>query len=296
MLTGLFNLNKPVGPTSFQMIHRLRRLTGVRKIGHAGTLDPLAGGVLPICIGRAVRLSEYLMGDVKVYRAEITFGIRTTTDDREGEVIARQAVALDRAELEAMLPPFTGDIEQVPPQYAAIKVDGRPMYELARRGQTVDAAARAVHVERLTLLDWQSPVAEIEIECGKGTYVRALARDLGELAGCGAYLTGLTRTRCGAFDIAEAVSLDVLEQSPDWRAHLLPMEFGLRGWTRVDVDDAQAARVLNGMTVPWPLPEAGPALVRAHGPDGNFFAIMRADSAHACLRPEKVFKDTDADE
>jgi len=296
MLTGLINLNKPVGPTSFQMINRLRRITGVRKIGHAGTLDPLAGGVLPICVGRAVRLSEYLMGDVKIYRAEITFGIRTATDDREGEIVSRQAVALDRAQVEAMLPQFTGDIEQVPPQYAAIKVDGRPMYELARRGHTIDAAARAVHIERLTLLEWQSPVAVIEIECGKGTYVRALARDLGDAAGCGAYLTALTRTRCGAFNIGDGVTLDALERTPDWRAHLLPMDYGLRDWARVDFDAEQYARVNNGLIVPWSVPAAGPALVRAHAPDGAFFAIMRADAASNCLRPEKVFKETDADD
>lgn len=296
MLSGLLNLDKPVGPTSFDIVHRLRRLTGVRKIGHAGTLDPLASGVLPICIGRAVRLSEYLMGETKVYRAEITFGIRTATDDGEGEVVSRQDVALDRPGLEVLLPEFAGDISQVPPQYAAIKVAGKPMYELARRGQAVDAAPRAVHIERLTLLDWQMPRAVLEVECGKGTYIRALARDLGERAGCGAFLSGLIRTRCGVFEIGHAVALDTLERTADWRTHLLPMEFGLSAWPRVDLDGDQSARILNGLTIDAGSPTPDSALVRAHAPDGAFLAILRVDSASGILRPEKVFKDASADD
>lgn len=296
MLSGLLNLNKPIGPTSFQVIHRLRRLTGIRKIGHAGTLDPLADGVLPICIGRAVRLSEYLMGEAKVYRAEITFGVRTATDDGEGEVVARQDVALDRPGLEALLPDFAGDIAQVPPQYAAIKVAGRPMYEMARRGQTVDAPPRAVHIERLTLLDWQMPRAILEIECGKGTYIRALARDLGDRAGCGAYLSALTRTRCGVFALGQAVSLDALENAADWRMHLLPMDYGLSMWPRVDLDSGRVARILNGLTIDLSGPDGDAALVRAHGPDGALLAILRVDAAHGVLRPEKVFKDAAADD
>src|SRR5712692_7966615 len=194
-MNGLLNLNKPIGPTSFQMIGRLRRLSGERKIGHAGTLDPLACGVLPICIGKAVRLSEYLMSGDKVYRAEITFGVRTRTDDGEGAIISRQSVELSRAQIEPVLPEFVGAHAQVPPQFAAIKIAGKPMYERARKGQVIEAAPRLITIKRLALLDWQTPHAQLEIECGKGTYIRALARDLGERLGCGAYLSALTRTQ-----------------------------------------------------------------------------------------------------
>ena len=286
-MNGLINLNKPVGPSSFQMIAQLRRLTGERKLGHAGTLDPLASGVLPICVGKAVRLSEYLQTDHKVYEAEVTFGVRTTTDDAEGQVIARQPVTLTREEVESVLREFVGEQEQVPPQFAAIKIGGRPLYKSARRGQTIDVPPRHINIERLTLLGWDSPRAQVEVACTKGTYIRALARDIGERTGCGAYLTALTRTQCGAFGLRDAVSIEAL--AGDWRAHLLPMDFGLQHWDAVRLDAAQTRRILSGLSVEYDQPFK--TLVRAYDNSGHFFAVLKLDAASGSLRPEKVFQD-----
>jgi tRNA pseudouridine55 synthase len=286
---GLLNINKPVGPTSFQIIERLRRLTGIRKIGHTGTLDPLAAGVLPVCVGHAVRLSEYLTSDDKVYRAEITFGVRTTTDDAEGEIVSRQDVELKREEIEAVLPEFTGDVDQVPPHYAAIKIEGKHMYDLARRGTPFEAAPRHIRIERLTLLDWSSPRALIEVACGKGTYIRALARDLGERLGCGAFLTALTRTRCGAFSIENSVAFDQLNAAPDWRTFLLPPDAALQSWPAVQLDAHSTQRLAHGHAVHAPVSAATGTLVRAYASDGQFCAVLRVTGDNDELRPEKVF-------
>ena len=298
-VTGLLNINKPVGPTSFQIIERLRRLTGIRKIGHTGTLDPLASGVLPICLGQAVRLSEYLSNEDKIYQAEITFGVRTTTDDAEGAIISRQDVTLGREAIEALLPEFSGDSAQVPPQYAAIKVRGKHMYDLARQGTPVEAAARAIHIERLTLLDWTAPRALVEVVCGKGTYIRALARDLGERLGCGAYLTALSRTRCGVFEIETAVAFDSLNAAPDWRAFLLPPDTGLQNWPAVHLDAAQTERLAHGHAVHVRGGGAIGTLARGYAANGQFCAVLRVAAENRELRPEKVFlsaMDGDANE
>ncbi|MBI1802573.1 MAG: tRNA pseudouridine(55) synthase TruB [Chloroflexi bacterium] len=289
--SGILNLNKPVGPTSAQMVTALRRLTGIDQIGHTGTLDPLAAGVLPLCVGRAVRLSEYLLHDDKVYQAEITLGVTTATDDGEGEIIAQQPVALTQEQIESALATFTGAQEQVPPQYSAIKVAGRPMYESARRGQVIEARPRRIVIHQIRLLDWQSPRIRLEIHCGKGTYIRALARDIGALLGCGAYLSALTRIGCGPLTIESSVSLEMLERSADWRDHLLPMDFGLTRWPVVQLSLADTQRILNGMSVHddgAPQALAAPHL-RAYTPAGQFVAVVKHDPTHHLLRPEKVF-------
>jgi tRNA pseudouridine55 synthase len=288
-VSGLMNINKPVGPTSFQIIERLRRLTGIRKIGHTGTLDPLASGVLPICLGRAVRLSEYLTSENKVYRAEITFGVRTTTDDAEGEVVSRQEVTLQREEIEDVLPEFTGDVDQVPPQYAAIKIAGKHMYDLARHGTPVEAAPRQIRIEQLALLDWSSPRALVEIACSKGTYIRALARDLGERLGCGAYLTALRRTRCGTFNIEDAVGFDELNATPDWRIFLLPLDVALQDWPALYLDADGTQRIAHGHAVHALAFGKTGTLVRGYAVDGRFCAVLRVTDANGELRPEKVF-------
>ena len=284
-MNGIFNVDKPIGPSSFQVIARLRRITGEQKMGHVGTLDPLASGVLPICVGKAVRLSEYLQTDHKVYEAEITLGIRTNTDDGEGEIISQREVALSRDEVAQALAGFVGEQEQVPPQFAAIKIEGRPMYKLARRGQAVVVAPRRITIERLDLLDWQPPRVRVLVACSKGTYIRALARDVGERLGCGAFLSALRRTQCGAFSVSDAVALDRLET--DWRSHLLPMDFGLRHWDAVYLDEGAARRILNGLSIAADGPHT--PLVRAYDGHSSFIAILSFDAVQHVLKPDKVF-------
>src|SRR3954471_20634277 len=205
-LDGVLVVAKEPGPTSHDIVALVRRLTGVKRVGHGGTLDPFAAGVLPVFVGHATRLVEYHMTDGKEYRAVVCFGARSTTDDLEGELTPVDDAAPARDDAESALASFTGEIEQVPPDYSAVRVAGRKAYELARHGEKPELRARRVTVSRLDMTSWDEsdptrPIATIEIECAAGTYVRALARDLGEVLGCGAYLGALTRTASGPFKL-----------------------------------------------------------------------------------------------
>jgi tRNA pseudouridine55 synthase len=214
-IDGILVIDKPAGPTSHDIVGLVRRLSGVKRVGHGGTLDPFARGVLPIFVGRATRVVEYHLGDRKQYRATICFGASSTTDDLDGELSPIAGPALDRSALEAALPAFRGPIVQVPPDYSAIKVAGRRAYALARAGARPELTARSVTIDRLELLDWDAseparPLAVVEVDCSAGTYIRALARDLGLALGSGAYLGALTRTASGPFRLADAISLDAV--------------------------------------------------------------------------------------
>ncbi len=204
-MSGFIIVNKPTGATSFSMVSLVRRLTGVRRVGHAGTLDPLASGVLPVAVGHATRFIEYLDDELKTYRARVRFGIETDTYDAEGEVTAESDPSGVTAErIVAALVAFTGDIEQTPPRYSALKVAGKPLYRYAREGADVVVASRVVHVHAVVLESYADGVARIEVRCGKGTYIRSIAHDLGRALGCGAHLAALERTSTGGFDIGDA--------------------------------------------------------------------------------------------
>ncbi len=214
--SGFINLNKPIDWTSHDCVARVRRLLNSKKVGHGGTLDPLASGVLPIAVGRATRLLQYLPAR-KAYRARIRFGVTTTTDDLEGETLTqRGAQQLQRSEVEAILPQFIGTLNQTPPLYSAIQVQGKRLYDLARQGKTVEVPSRQVIVRELTPLEWYAgPLPEllIDIDCGPGTYIRSLARDIGEVVGTGATLAQLVRTHSNGFDLADSMTLEALEQA-----------------------------------------------------------------------------------
>ncbi|MGB3494445.1 MAG: tRNA pseudouridine(55) synthase TruB [Elainellaceae cyanobacterium] len=224
-MDGFLNFNKPYGWTSHDCVAFVRRQARLKRVGHAGTLDPAATGVLPMALGRATRLLQYLQSD-KTYRATIRFGVRTATDDLDGEVIeSHDASGLDFETVQSLLPKFKGTIQQVPPQYSAIQVGGKRLYDLARSGIEVDVPVRTVEVYRLEVLDWrsppktssgspsESPELEIAIACSSGTYIRAIARDLGELAGVGATLSGLCRTESSGFALAESLTAEQVEQA-----------------------------------------------------------------------------------
>jgi tRNA pseudouridine55 synthase len=232
---GILNVDKPLGMTSHDVVAAIRKMarpggvsfsgsarrrpdtSGDRplKVGHAGTLDPLATGVLLVCLGRATRVSEYLMRSPKTYRATLELGVTTTTHDAEGEITSRSPVGMTLEDVAAALPAFVGSIQQVPPRYSAIKRGGRPLYELARQGIEVEVPAREVEVYALDLVTWEPPHLVLDVRCGPGTYVRALARDIGQALGCGAYLSALRRTSSGTFHVSEAVELEILRAAFD---------------------------------------------------------------------------------
>lgn len=284
---GLLNLYKPSGPTSHDIVARVRRGTRVKQIGHAGTLDPLATGVLVLCVGAATRLSEYVMGSPKTYRATIHFGVQTETYDAEGAVIARDPRPIHESAIRAALPAFTGPIEQLPPLYSAIKQGGRRLYDLARSGISVERKPRPVTIYALELLSWDPPLATLEVVCSPGTYIRSLAHDLGCAVGVGAHLAALERTASGHFTAAEAVHwadfADALA-AETWRHYLLPADSALPDAAAVHLSSEQTLRVLHGNTIPAAAPGA---LARAYDPQGRFFAVLirRGD----LWQPAKVF-------
>jgi tRNA pseudouridine55 synthase len=289
--TGVLNVDKAAGETSFAVVSRLRRLTGAHRVGHAGTLDPLATGVLPILFESATRLAEFALRLSKTYVAEIHLGFVTATDDAEAE---RQAVAdpgaLTREHLEAGLTAFTGRILQEPPAFSAVKVDGRRAYKLARSGEATRPVAREVVVYEATLLDFQpgpAAVARVEIRCGSGTYLRSIARDLGARLGVGGYLGRLVRTAYGPLTIESAVRSDEITSAEIVRDRLLPAEVILPDMEQVTLTVDQTGMVRQGRAVRV-LPEPGPGPVRAHDAGGRLIALGHTDPLRRTFVPEKV--------
>src|SRR5499427_1360347 len=213
-IDGVLLLDKPSGPSSNAVLQRAKRLLGAARAGHTGTLDPLASGLLVIAFGEATKFSGGLLEADKAYRAALSFGARTSTGDAEGEVLARSEVAVTEEGLRAALERFRGEIAQVPPMHAAIKHEGRPLYDYARRGESVERAPRRVTIRRLEVERFEHGSATLVVECSKGTYVRTLAEDIGEVLGCGAHLAALARVAVGPFTLAEAIRLEELEAHP----------------------------------------------------------------------------------
>lgn len=285
-LSGFLNIDKPLALTSHDVVARLRRGLRLAKVGHAGTLDPLATGVLVLCLGSAARLSEYVMDTTKGYRARIHFGVSTTTYDAEGQITAQHdASHLTRQHIENALPAFLGDQQQIPPMYSAIKQGGRKLYDLARRGQTVERPPRPVHIAALTIVDWSPPALTLDVTCSAGTYIRSLAFDLGAALGVGAHLAGLVRTASGSFTLANAVALDALLISDNWPQFLLPADAPLAHWPAVHLDESEYACILHGRAIP--ASAAPDTLARAYAPDGRFVAVLLAGAG--VWQPHKVF-------
>lgn len=290
MLThGFLNIDKPAGMTSHDVVARLRRLVQQKRVGHGGTLDPAATGVLPVALGEATRLVSYLVDGRKGYRATVELGRSTTTDDAEGATVEERPVpAISQADLEQALLPFVGTILQVPPMYSAIQVAGQRMYDLARQGQTVELAPREVEIDRIEVLAWQPPLLTLDIRCGKGTYIRAIARDLGAALGCGAHLAALRRTQVGPLMLATAVPLAVLlEDRTRLAEHLLPPEMAIAEWPRADLDEAHTRRIRNGLPILLNASLAHAECVRAHGPDGKLLALLQHEVG--LWKPFRVF-------
>lgn len=300
MLSGILVVAKPVGPTSHDVVALIRRLSGTRRIGHGGTLDPFASGVLPLFLGSATRLVEYHMADRKTYRATICFGASSSTDDLEGELDPADGPPLDRARVEGALQRFRGKVVQRPPAYSAVKVAGRRAYAIARSGEEPEVPLREVTIHRLELERWDDtdparPVAVVEVECSAGTYVRALARDLGTALGSAAYLGALTRLGSGSFTLDEAYGLDAVREAaaagPAGLAGLLlAPDAGLDHLVVATLDDVEVAAIVLGQFVrPRTRVDATVgSIVRVRAADGSLVAI--AEWQHDRLAPTKVLR------
>lgn len=248
---GFLNINKPLQLTSHDVVAAVRRRyraqTGEKKVGHAGTLDPLADGVLVVCLGTATRLSEYMMQSRKVYRAKITFGATTSTYDAAGEVLSEgDASHIAAPDVKRVLPRFIGEIHQIPPMYSAVKVKGKKLYELAREGKSIDRPARTVTIHTIDVLSWENPVLSLEIQCTAGTYIRSLANDLGEALDVGAYLSGLTRVASGDFHLCKSISLDTVLEDDEWMQHIISPYEALSQQIRVTLTADEIQRVQQG--------------------------------------------------
>lgn len=274
----------------------VRRATREKKVGHAGTLDPAATGLLLVCIGQGTRVSEYLMEMPKVYRARVRLGVATDTYDAEGapRVIA-DASGITEEAVRAAFGEFVGEVQQAPPSFSAIKVRGQASYRLARKGQAVALAPRPVRIYRLDILSFQNPDVEIEVECGRGTYIRSLAHDIGERLGCGAHLAALRRTRIGSFGVDSAVTPAKFEETAadgGWRELLLPIDSALALLPPVALTASEEQDIRHGRAV---RPEAGyepgetERPYRAYGEDGSLVAILTHDVVTGLFRPQKVF-------
>ena len=264
---GVLLLDKPLGLSSNDALQKARRLFSAAKGGHTGTLDPLATGLLPLCFGEATKFSADLLDADKTYEAELQLGVETDSGDVDGQVVATAAVNVGESDISALLPRFTGPIEQVPPMHSALKRDGRPLYELARKGIEVERAPRAVTIHALELLEFAGDLVRIRVSCSKGTYIRVLAADLGRALGCGAHLTALRRTRVGALDLHGAVTLAELEALAEEARpeRLAPVDALLSTLPQVELDAAAAERFSHGNPVALPVALAGKIRVYADG-------------------------------
>jgi tRNA pseudouridine55 synthase len=278
--------------TSHDVVQAVRRASGERRVGHSGTLDPMATGVLLVCIGKATRVTEYLMEHSKRYRAEVTLGVTTDTLDAEGEVLeTTDAGHIDHDDVEVALYQFVGEIEQIPPMYSAIKHDGKKLYELAREGVTVEREPRIVEISSINIVGWEPPRVTIDVECSKGTYIRALARDLGAALGVGAHLSRLVRTASGRFTIDGASSLDttLAALQDDWWMLLIhPLDEALLDYEAVIVDNSTAVRITQGQMVEATAPIVTP-YARAYAGDGRFVALLHYEKWAKSWQPVKVF-------
>ena len=285
-IDGVLLLDKPAGLTSQTAVTRVKSLLNAAKAGHTGTLDPMATGLLPIALGEATKFCGALLDATKSYAAVVRLGQTTTTGDLEGEVTRTASVRATQADVEAALQQFRGEIVQTPPMYSALKRAGKPLYQYAREGIEVERVPRRVTIDRLTLESFERGELRVAVSCTKGTYIRVLAEDIGAALGCGACLAGLTRTRVGYLDLADAIALDRLAALPESerRTRLLPADALLAQLPRVDLDRERAGRIMRGMAVEGTAP---PGLVRIYAPGQAFLGVALADSAGR-LQPRRL--------
>lgn len=291
IVSGVLIVDKPIGLTSHDVVQVIRRGTNIRRAGHTGTLDPRASGVLVILVGPAVRLSEFVSASDKRYQATIRLGSSTDTYDAEGTIVSSASIDdITEEKFTDTLSKFIGEIEQTPPPYSAVKVQGRRAYSMAREGEEFELAPRMIHVYSLEVLEWAPPEVVIDVYCSSGTYVRSLANDLGRELGTGAHLIGLRRTKSGRFTLRDAVPLRRLQeafQAGDWYRFLIPAAEALADWPALELDADQVELVRHGHRVPAAPDDKG--LARGISEQGDLVALMEVDEDTREWQPRKVF-------
>ena len=300
-ISGALVIDKPVGMTSHDVVQAIRNGTGLRRAGHTGTLDPRASGVLVILVGPAVRLSEYVSASDKRYQAIIRLGGTTDTYDAEGKFTpTKDPSNITEAEFEEALKTFVGEIEQTPPPYSAVKVQGRKAYEMARKGEEVELEPRTITVHHLEVLEWTPPEVVIDVHCSSGTYVRSLANDLGKKLGCGAYLVGLRRTKSGKFTLRDAVPLRKLQEAfnaGNWYQYLIPAAEALGDWPAVELNPDEVEAVRHGHRVKAKQTDLVHEKVRGVSTQGELVALMvqmeNTEDGMKEWQPKKVFFTSD---
>lgn len=294
-MNGLLLVDKPAGITSHDVVDRMRRAAGLRRIGHTGTLDPAATGLLVLCLGKATRLSEHLTGLDKVYEGTMQLGIVTDSHDLDGEVLERREVpALSKAQIQQVCDGFVGEIEQVPPMVSAVRIGGERLYKRARKGETVERPARRVVVQEFTVLEYAAPVAKIRVACSSGTYVRSLCHEVGQTLGCGAVLASLRRTRVGRHRVEDALPVDAFTGPEVVAERLLPMDDALdlpvvtvRASSRAVLDQGGLLATPD-FTAPCPAREGW---VQLKSESGRLLAlgVVQGSAAGALVQPKRVF-------
>ena len=294
-INGIINIDKPSGITSMDVVRKIRSASGVKKVGHGGTLDPLATGVIPVAIGKATRLLEYFLMSNKSYIARIHFGETTDTFDSEGEIISTNVdPPLDINVIEKTMNSFRGEIEQTPPPFSAIKKNGRRLYDLARRGLDTCIEPRNVTVNEIKIINYEPPILDLFIRCGKGFYVRSLANDLGKILGCGGYLNDLKRTSLGNFEISKSILLAKAIsniENGDTSKIIQPIETCVGNFERVNLSPEETTNIKNGQKIPYTLDssiEKG-SLASAFSPKGDLAAIIMFEDKSREWKPVKVF-------
>ena len=293
---AVLSIDKSVGLTSMDVVRRVKRLVGQRHVGHGGTLDPQASGLLPVCLGYANRLMQFIVDSAKEYHATVRLGVSTDTYDAQGQVVAEQdPSSVTREAVEAALDMLRGTIQQTPPMFSALKRDGRRLYDLARSGVEVERAPREVEISRLEMVQWAPPQLELEIECGRGTYIRSLAHDLGQQLGCGAHLVALRRLRTGPFHIDDAVSIERFEelfQEGSWQSILYAPDYLVLHLKAISVSRVEETMLQNGQPVSLsPRTHYAQHLeqCRAYTADGRLVALVHFNRSLRLWQPVKVF-------
>lgn len=277
MSSGILIVDKPEGWTSQDVAAKLRGVFHEKRVGHGGTLDPMATGVLPIFLGRATRAVEFFESAEKEYVAGLRLGVETNTQDTTGEILNQRPVTVPREQVEAILAQFLGPQQQLPPMYSAVKIGGRKLYELARQGKTVERKPRDITILELELLEGEGADYLLRVRCSKGTYVRTLCHDIGRALGCGGCMSSLRRTQAGCYTLDRAVTLDQVIAAPDPDALLLPADSLFADLPAVTVSQRQLKPIFNGAAAK--APNLSPGTYRVYGPDGQFLMVGRADSA-----------------